>query len=235
MEKLGFPAFSGDGEYLEIHTLKEMEEHLGGRRDDYDNFFTARLLLLLESRPIANNARYNDAIGRVIRWYFRDFDDHPTDFKPVFLTNDIIRFWKTLCLNYENKRNVPADASKDKHRLKNLKLKFSRMLTCFSTLIAVAAEPSITPEALENLTRQTPWERLESVAKTNDLIKEYEQLVEMYEWFLTFTDRSTAEQLVSLQENLNARDAFGRAAKFGSSVSLLNHSVADEVQRYLLI
>jgi hypothetical protein len=235
-DELGFPPFSGDGEYLEVHTLKDMESHLGGPRDDFENFFTARLLLLLEGRPLANDQCCDTAIATVVRWYFRDFDDHQTDFKPVFLTNDIIRFWKTLCLNYENKRNTTAAAAKDKHRLRNLKLKFSRMLTCFSTLIAVAAEPNLTPEDVVALTHRTPWERLENVTTGNGAREDYEALVHQYEWFLEFTDKPSDEQVKELQNKAERDTAFKRAAEFGSCMhALLNRTVTTEVQRYLLV
>jgi hypothetical protein len=48
---MGFPPFSNDAQYLEIHSLNEMLDELGGAEDDFKNFFTARMLLLLESRP----------------------------------------------------------------------------------------------------------------------------------------------------------------------------------------
>jgi len=41
--------------------------------------------------------------------YYRDADDRP-DFLPAFLINDITRFWKTLCLNYEHSRGSGYDA-----------------------------------------------------------------------------------------------------------------------------
>jgi len=44
--------FSNDGEFLRILYLEDMLEQLGGREDDYLNYFTARMLLLLESKPL---------------------------------------------------------------------------------------------------------------------------------------------------------------------------------------
>jgi len=124
---MGFPPFSNDAKYLEIHSLQEMLDKLGGAEDDFKNFFTARMLLLLESRPIYGDTAYKRILTEIIDAYFRDYHDHTGDFRPLFLVNDILRFWKTLCLNYENRRNRPDErAEKNKHHLKNLKLKFSR-------------------------------------------------------------------------------------------------------------
>jgi hypothetical protein len=111
-EELGFPPFSNDAQYLEIHALKDMLEKLGCAEDDFRNFFTARMLLLLESRPVFGDAAYRAIMQEIIGAYFRDFHDHTGDFRPLFLVNDVLRFWKTLCLNYESRRNLPQDRAK---------------------------------------------------------------------------------------------------------------------------
>jgi predicted nucleotidyltransferase len=133
---LDLPDFSGDGEYLTIHGLEDMLEKLGSPEDDFKNYFTARLLLLLESKPLFNETLYNEVISKIVNVYFNDYPDHKESFTPIFLANDIIRFWKTMCLNYEQKRSKREhnDLSKNKTRLKNLKLKFSRITTCYSIL-----------------------------------------------------------------------------------------------------
>ncbi|HJY90548.1 MAG TPA: hypothetical protein VJ255_09730, partial [Candidatus Acidoferrum sp.] len=50
--ELGFPEFSGDGRYLDHHSIYEFTNTLGTEKDDVANTFTARLLLLLESKPL---------------------------------------------------------------------------------------------------------------------------------------------------------------------------------------
>ena len=105
---LGFPDFSGDGEYLKFYSLKSMIEMMGSPDDDYKNYFTARMLLMLESKPIYNHVGYENVLTEIIESYFRDYYEHSGDFRPIFVLNDIVRYWKTLCLNYENKRNTPS-------------------------------------------------------------------------------------------------------------------------------
>lgn len=106
-EEMAFPPFSGDGRYLELQYVSEMEQVLGSPRDDSLNAFTARMLLLLESRPLHANGVYASLLERILGFYYRDFDDHAENFLPVFLVNDILRFWRTLTLNYET---PPAQA-----------------------------------------------------------------------------------------------------------------------------
>jgi predicted nucleotidyltransferase len=98
VDKLGFPKFSNDGEYLKVLHTDDMIIKLGGQHDDYENHFTTRMLLLLESKLLYGREIYDDAIQNIVNTYFRDYAKHREDFKCVFLINDIIRFWKTLCL-----------------------------------------------------------------------------------------------------------------------------------------
>jgi predicted nucleotidyltransferase len=127
------PEFSDQGAYLQLHSMTEMIEKLGSRDDDYENLFTARMLLLLESRPLLGTPMYDRALGLVIDEYWRDYEQNAERFLPIYLTNDLIRYWKVLCLNYEAKtRNTE---NPNKRRLTNYKLKHSRLLTCYSALL----------------------------------------------------------------------------------------------------
>ncbi len=112
--EMNLPEFSGDGKFLEIHFAEDMINLLGSREDDFRNFFSARMLLLLESKPIHNDRYYNSVLSKIIDAYYRDFHDHERNFQPLFLVNDIIRFWKTLCLNYEQARHrSPVNTGKN--------------------------------------------------------------------------------------------------------------------------
>ena len=69
-EAMDFPPFSGDGRYLDIHYLDHMEEVLGSPEDDSLNAFTARMLLLLESRPVYGDDRVLELCGLTPRQRF---------------------------------------------------------------------------------------------------------------------------------------------------------------------
>jgi hypothetical protein len=132
---LGIPEFSGDGRYLMHYSVQDFTKTLGTPEDDVTNTFTARLLLLLESRPLLESAVYRDVTEEVIVAYWRDYADHKTDFMPAFLANDILRLWRTFCVNYEARTARVPDREKAKGKLKNYKLKHSRLLTCYSALL----------------------------------------------------------------------------------------------------
>ena len=58
----GIQDFSGDGRYLVHYSVDEFTKALGTPEDDVANTFTARLLLLLESRPLLEGAVYTVSI-----------------------------------------------------------------------------------------------------------------------------------------------------------------------------
>lgn len=226
--KLLLPEFSNDGQFLEIHLLKDIID-IGSQEEDYKNFFTARMLFLLESKPLFNKTTYDKVLDRVIDAYFRDFNKHEKDFIPVFLVNDILRYWKTLCLNYEHKRNRGKRSEREK-KLKahknNLKLKFSRKLTCYSFLIMIISyyvKPNFTfnKKIIKEIVNKTPVERLLFVANnSNDNIKAniHKSLV-IYSEFLNFVNKPD-EWLLNKR---NRDSAFEKSRKFGDLIyTILN-------------
>jgi predicted nucleotidyltransferase len=230
-----FPPFSNDAQYLEIHLLKEMLEKLGGPEDDFRNLFTARMLLLLESRPVYGEKAYERILTEIIAAYFRDYHDHTGDFRPLFLVNDILRFWKTLCLNYENKRNRTEDrAQKNKHHVRNLKLKFSRLLICFSTIIPLVASKNSAPADILSLTQQSPLDRIAKLV-TDDRQRElYNEIRGLYCSSLRITSRSDVATWIGIKEN--RRSAFGSADRFGAALfSFLMSVVKDNDIRFLIV
>jgi hypothetical protein len=233
---LGFPPFSNDAQYLEIHSLNEMLEKLGSPDDDSKNLFTARMLLLLESRPVFGDSNYKRILEEIIDAYFRDFHDHTGDFRPLFLVNDILRFWKTLCLNYENRRNRPQDREqKNKHHLRNLKLKFSRLLICFSTIAPLFASRISSREEVLSLAGLPPLQRLENLATTDERVALYNQITTLYEFFLGITSKPDILEWIGVKENRKA--AFSRADEFGAAMfAFLKSSLqsSDDI-RFLII
>jgi hypothetical protein len=189
VRNLKIPEFSGDGEYLVHYTVDQLVKTLGHPNDDASNTFTARLLLLLESKPLLGEEVYWEAIDQVIAEYWGDFEDHRAEFVPGFLANDILRIWRTFCVNYEARTDKEPPERKAKRKLKNYKLKHSRLLTCYSAvayLLAVfAASKTVTPDDARKMVATTPTARLEAMVAEFGSDKEtVEKLLVTYERFL---------------------------------------------------
>ena len=90
--RLKFPDFSGQGKYLKNHSCEKLIGTLGKPDDDKENTLTARLLLLLESKPLVGDEVYEKIIKEIIKKYWHDYQGHEEKFEPAFLTNDILRF-----------------------------------------------------------------------------------------------------------------------------------------------
>jgi hypothetical protein len=193
--RLGFPDFSGDGEYLKHHTARDLVQHLGTEQDDVTNALTIRLLLLLESRPIFGAGIYSAAIHEILSAYWREYAAHDADFIPAFLTNDILRLWRTFCVNYEARTSGEPPEKKAKRKLKNYKLKHSRLLTCYSGLAFLLAtfveRGTVTLEDAKRMVGITPTERLQDIAGKERFAAcraAVDRLIERYEKFLEITD-----------------------------------------------
>jgi predicted nucleotidyltransferase len=218
------PEFSGDGEYLTHYTVHALTKTLGKPEDDVTNTFTARLLLLLESTPLVGEAVYSDAIEDVVAEYWGDFADHSQDFMPAFLANDILRIWRTFCVNYEARTEKDPPKRKAKRKLKNYKLKHSRLLTCYSALLYLLAvyarEGTVSPEAAFAMTRLSPTQRLEWLSAADPQFQQAcADLVGLYEAFLEETDAAEEEMIEKFLKPEEARRLAKEANRFGDSIA----------------
>jgi predicted nucleotidyltransferase len=235
---LKLPELSKDGLYLKAHRLKDIKEHLGGPADDYNNFYTTRMLLLLESQFLYNKELFNQCIDEIIDSYYIDFHHHTDNFQPIFLANDIIRFWKTLCLNYEHKRIQKKDDdtnTKNIEHSKNLKLKFSRKLICFSFILKlVNCQKPISKKQIKEIMHMTPIERLQSIQKEskNSKIKSnIQNIIDDYQWFINHTQVESETMLLWIADKKTRDDAFKKSNQFGQNL----YNVLNEVDRNKLI
>jgi hypothetical protein len=124
----------------------------------------------------------------VVGAYWKDYEDHQSNFMPAFLANDILRLWRTLCVNYEATTKTMPEGKKVKRKLKNYKLKHSRVLTCYSAILVLLAtynrNGSVHPDDALSMIRLTPTERLEWLSSQADLTDAHPALrglLEQYE------------------------------------------------------
>ena len=240
-DKLSLPKFSNDGQYLTIIEKPMILNEMGSPQDDHLNYFTARMLMILESKCVYGENHHENILRDLIGAYLKDYPDHPKDFLPTFLVNDIIRFWKTLCLNYENKRNQPINDAEKRisQKLKNLKLKFSRMLTCYASICYVVSlnNPMGTND-LVAMADLPPLERLRTVVHGKKQYSEsFRQLEEQYRWFLELTNVSETELKEKFSHKPLREEAFGKADEFGDCLYKITKGIAEENNylRFLLV
>jgi hypothetical protein len=212
---------------------------LGTRDDDYRNLFTARMLLLLESKVLVGQAAYAECVKQVIDLYWRDASDDTT-FKPTFLINDLVRYWKTLCLSHEAEREQDSTYKK-KRRVAVLKLQFSRLWMVFNGLAYLlhGFEGDGVPRAhVERLVELSPLSRVLEIAEQAPRTRSCVQgLLEEYSWFLEATDHTKLDTEDFFANDDNYDEGRHRGRLFGSHMAQLVDDVASQTQlkRYLLI
>ena len=234
--------FSGDGEYLRHYPIKKLVGHLGTPRDDVENTFTARLLLLLESFPLLGETVYGQITGEVIKAYWKDYEQNKNTYMPAFLANDILRMWRTFCVNYEARTHSEPAEEMAKKRLKNYKLKHSRLLTCYSALLYLLAvftkNKTVSPTDAKNMICLTPTGRLEWLLEQSHCKKAHRairNLIAQYESFLSKTDAPEKKLVELFMDKEKRARIFGSKYAFGNAVSEVLEIVGEDSLFYRLL
>jgi len=160
IERAGLKSPAADGAFAAGVSIGRMVGVIGGD-DDSTNLLTKRMLFLLESDWLSGESVYVNAMDCVLRKYISD-EITPRQIAR-FLLNDVIRYYRTICVDFEYKTGSIGKSWGDR----NIKLMFSRRLLYFSGLLAVAATAQSTPAVKRDrvtvLLRKTPIDRVHEI------------------------------------------------------------------------
>lgn len=233
--------------------------HATGGDEDTNKNMTRRLLLLLESTSVdASESKqvHNRIINGILYRYVEEDENfiaanQSKNKIPRFLLNDIVRFWRTMAVDYANKYRARAG---EKWALRNIKLRMSRKLLfvsglfmCISWALAhreSADQPFLVQRLVSHLRDWTQRPPLESLAVIVELYAPHltTDVFDTYDSFLLLLGdeqkRKILERLTpdEAYENDVFLDARRVAAKFDDALIKLlfesNNDIAQLAQRY---
>lgn len=188
----GLREFSKDGAFGSPVLGSTIHRRIGGEKDG-NKHFTRRLLLIIESGVAAGDRSIYDGI--VTKTIERYINDDITD-KQIgrFLVNDIIRFYRQMCVDFEFK--TVEQSNPKPWGIRYAKLIFSRKLIYFSG-IAMCAELARMPanekrELLREFIGLRPIDRLLRVMGRKII-----PALDEYDAFLALLDDSEKRKALS--------------------------------------
>jgi len=218
--------------------------HQIGGEEDTNRNITRRILLLLESMTLGKQDAYERVIKQVLHRYLtedRGLWHREREVRvPRFLLNDIVRYWRTVAVDFAYKRRERAGQGTT---LRSLKLGMSRkliflsgLLTCFSIELDLnpAEREAIfslqsTADLIAHLTRfirHSPLQIMAHAALEYGLAESHsKRLFDAYDKFLALLDdEQKREHLDQLREENVERDEIFSAARH------VRHEFRDAVQ-----
>lgn len=193
--------------------------HYVGGEDDTNHNLSRRILLLLESSRISiNNTQRGTAYDRIISGIIQQYIDNDSGFiagrkndgVPRYLLNDIVRFWRTMCVDFAYKQREQRGR---KWALRNIKLRMARrlifikgMLLCFKSYQSKLDTDHIKEELIKNVAL-IPLEFILSVLLELGIREDV--VIELLDSYNRYLEMLNDEKFRNHLEKIEMKNAYG--------------------------
>jgi len=195
----------------------QLVENIGLEEDSNKNH-SRRMLLLLESVPVAGDAVHAQVVSEVIERYL---DASVKDYRPPrFLLNDLVRYWRTICVDFAGKEH----RGPEKWGIRNAKLRTSRKVLFAGGLLPVlecaAFERDEMRRILDIQLGLPPTDRIAESFLANGAADEGGRALGAYDDFLGLMDDPSFRMELSevTRSTAKASSAFRDAARLGEDL-----------------
>jgi predicted nucleotidyltransferase len=191
LSEQGFKMPASDGVFERPLAISGLTQTIGGM-DDSNDTITRRMLLLLEGEWVYGEAGFEGARTRLLNQYLAEAIR--PDQISMFLLNDIIRYWRTICVDLEHKVQVGGKP----RAIRLIKLRFSRMLLFVAGVLAVGQTYDVARDEkllrLNRLLSLPVCERVKVITGDNA-----DALLDIYAEFLAALDDDQIREKLSQQ------------------------------------
>lgn len=203
LEALNFKPPSSGGVFENALIVTTLRDNIGGA-EDTNELITRRMLFLLEGEWVFNEEGFRTARSEIIQAYLKDTSGEGHLSK--YFLNDVVRYWRTICIDYEQKARFRNKA----RGIRYIKLRFSRLLLYFAGVLAAAEtyDLPITEKhaVLECMLALNPIDRIREIVG-----ERAESAVTRYAEFLTaLSDKDARAELETLDPSYVEKASFRR-------------------------
>ena len=170
------------GVFAAARTADELLAAVGEANERVDQL-GKRMLLLLESRPVYNEKEFDALVDSLFSKY-AEYLRRDTDKEYAFLMNDLIRYFRYICVNYQ----ATFWRENEKWVIRNLKLRHSRVIMYAGLLFLIGEASKHSGERKIDFVKEglalTPLERIALVYDQNQ-DHAFFRLIGLYNVFLS--------------------------------------------------
>ncbi len=195
----GGPAPGPEGLFGATAWLGDLTDRIG-LEDDTNTNLTRRMLFLLESVPVAGDTAFAAARDTLLGTYLAA---NERDYRPPrFLLNDLVRYWRTIAVDFEGKHRARSGGG---WGLRHAKLRFSRKVLFAGGLLPAlechSLPASDMPALLAERLAQPPLDRLAGAFLAHGMPDAGARALNAYAQFLDLLDDADARrELAALTE-----------------------------------